>query len=144
MLPPYLTHLPLCRWILRDQPNDESAGNDVMTQQFLRAQPAGTHIVPLMDMIELSGGSSAPDDKVQLTLMRHARGRPLVEVWRKISLAQRESYIHQLADIIRSLRQFTAPRAQKVDGSPLDDCLVGFCIHERAPSCTKIGPNADA
>jgi len=126
------------RWVLRDQPNDASAGNDLMTQRFLRAQPG--HTIPLVNMLELSG----PNDATQLTLMSQARGKRLDAVWPQLSAAQTESYVHQMAAIIRQLRQFTAPRAQKVDGSLLDDFIIGFCINRRAPSCTKIGPTADA
>jgi hypothetical protein len=127
------------QWVLRDQPNDASAGNDLMTQKFLRAQPG--HAIPLVaDMLELSG----PDDAIQLTVMRQARGKRLDVVWPRLSVAQKEGYVHQMAAIIRQLRQFTAPRAQKVDGSLLDDFIIGYCIGRRAPSCTKIGPTADA
>lgn len=127
------------QWVLRDQPNDASAGNDLMTQRFLRAQPG--HTIPLIsDMLELN----RPGDTLQLTLMRRARGKPLDTVWPQLSAAQRESYVHQMADIMRQLRQFTAPRAQKVDGSLLDDLIIGYCVGRRAPSCTKIGPTADA
>jgi hypothetical protein len=127
------------RWVLRDQPNDMSTGNDLMTQKFLRAQPG--HTIPLVsDMLELSG----PNDPVQLTLMRQARGRRLNVVWPQLSAAQREGYVRQMATIIQQLRQFTAPCAQKVDGSLLDDFVIGYCISRRAPSCTKIGRTTEA
>lgn len=127
------------QWVLRDQPNDASAGNDLMTQRFLRAQSG--HTIPLVsDIIELN----RPSDTVQLTLMRRARGKPLDTLWPQLSAAQRKSYVHQMADIVRQMRQFTAPRAQKVDGTLLNDLIIGFCVDRRAPSCTKIGPTADA
>jgi len=108
------------KWVLRDQPNDASAGNDLMTQKFLRAQPG--HDIPLVpEILELSG----PDDAVQLTLMRQARGERISNVWPRLSAAQREGYVRQMATIIRQLRQFTAPCAQKVDGSLLDDLIIG-------------------
>ena len=44
------------QWVLRDQPNDASVGNDLMTQKFLRAQPSHkTNAIPLVPvMLELS------------------------------------------------------------------------------------------
>ncbi|CZR61756.1 uncharacterized protein PAC_11653 [Phialocephala subalpina] len=127
------------QWVLRDEPNDGSAGNDFMTQQFLRAQPGLT--IPLVaKMLALSG----PDDAVQFTLMSQASGVRLDQVWPRLSPAQKAGYVRQMAAVITALRQFTAPSAQKVDGSLLDDLIIGHCVRRRAPSCTKIGPTADA
>lgn len=55
------------RWMVRDQPNDASLGNDFMTQEFLRKQP-GLDIPILKEMRVLS----EPTDKVVLTLMSKA------------------------------------------------------------------------
>ncbi len=133
------------QWVLRDEPNDASKGNDFITQQFLRAQPgltaAGTGAIPLVsEMLALSG----PDDTVHFTLMRQARGERLDIAWRRLSPAQKAGYVSQVAAVIKALRQFTAPTAQKVDGSLLDDLIIGFCWPACAPSCTKIGPTANA
>ncbi|KAN0096582.1 hypothetical protein V8E51_015387 [Hyaloscypha variabilis] len=65
-------------------------------------------------------------------------------VWRKLSAAQMASYVDQMAALIQQLRQFTAPHAQKVDGTPLDDLIIGHCIGRCAPTCFKIGATADA
>jgi hypothetical protein len=168
------------QWVLRDQLNDASVGNDLMTQKFLRAQPSHkTNAIPLVPvMLELS----RPADPLQLTLMSQARGdrlmlvgfplfdsplghgthtfvktrhlsyfflkhmltRLLPVVWRKLSAAQKASYLDQMAALIQQLRQFTAPHTQKVDGTPLDDLIIGHCIGRRAPTCFKIGATADA
>jgi hypothetical protein len=90
-------------------------------------------------MLELSG----PNNKVQLTLMNQARGRPLASLWPKLSKVQRESYIHQMAAIIQQLRRFRKPTAQRVDGSLLDDLLIGNCLGNRPPSCMKIGSTSE-
>lgn len=126
--------------------NDASASNDFITQQFLRAQPdlaIGTPDSPIplvAEMLALSG----PDDLVRFTLMRHARGKRLDNVWPSLSPVQKAGFVRQVAAIITALRRFTAPTAQKVDGSLLDDPTIGHCLRRRAPSCTKIGPTSDA
>jgi hypothetical protein len=48
-------------------------------------------------------------------------------------------YKDQIANFIREIRQFTAPTAQKVDGSALDDVLIGHCLRRHPPTCAKIG-----
>ena len=57
------------RWLVRDQPNDATLGNDFITQEFLRSQPnLGVPLVERMKKL------SAPTDKVDLTLMSRAQG----------------------------------------------------------------------
>jgi thiamine kinase-like enzyme len=62
-----------------------------------------------------------------------------MEVWPILSQEEKASYSRQLADAIRQLRQFTAPRPQKVDGSQLDDVVIGRCAFSRPGNCFKIG-----
>lgn len=132
------------QWVLRDEPNDTSKSYDFMTQKFLREQ-TGLDVGPGGDvpLVAAQIALSRPEDKVNLTLMRQADGYPLDYMWPRASPAQRVSYMRQMANVIRSLRQFTRPSAQKVDGTLLDDFIIGHCKNRRAPSCTKIGPFAE-
>jgi hypothetical protein len=122
------------QWLLRDQPNDDTLGNDYMTQEFLRAQPGLT--VPLIkEMRSLSG----PTDKIHFTLMSRAQGVTLDSIWSTLTPEQKSGYKDQLTDFVRQIRQFTAPTAQKVDGSALDDVLIGYCFRRHPPTCKKMG-----
>lgn len=122
------------RWLLRDQPNDGSMGNDEMTQQFLRAQPGLT--VPLVAEMQ---NISHPTDDIQFTLIARAQGVTLGSIWHTLSLEQKASYGRQLGDVLKQIRQLTAPGAQKVDGTPLDDEVVAFCGSPYPPTCKKMG-----
>jgi hypothetical protein len=122
------------QWIIRDQPNDATLGNDYITQQFLRAQPGLN--VPLVEEMRLL---SKPTDKIHFTLMSRAQGVTLDSIWGTLTPEQKLGYKDQLADSIRQIRQFTAPVAQKVDGSALDDVLIGYCGRRHPPTCKKMG-----
>jgi hypothetical protein len=122
------------RWLIRDQPNDDTIGNDFMTQEFLRGQP-GLDLPLVKEMRKLS----APTDKVELTLMSRAEGVGLDTIWHTLSLQQKSCYRDQLGNAIKKWRQFTSPVAQKVNGDLLDDCLIGYCLQRTAPTCKKIG-----
>lgn len=125
------------QWLLRDEPNDETLGNDYMTQQFLRDQPAGvTCSIPLIKEMRVF---SAPTDKIEFTLMSRAQGARLDKIWHALRRKERFDIRHQLADALKQLRKFTAPGAQKVDGSRLYDVIIGHCFRRHAPTCKKIG-----
>lgn len=121
------------RWIIRDQPNDMSLGNDFITQEFLLNQKTSISLVEKMQKL------SDPTDDVEITLMSRAQGVTLDKVWHTLSPEQKMNYKDQLASAIKSLRQFTAPVASKVDGSLLNDCIIGYCGRHSAPTCKKIG-----
>ncbi|KAH6672002.1 hypothetical protein B0J14DRAFT_618383 [Halenospora varia] len=124
------------QWLVRDQPNDVTLGNDYMTQQFLRDQPAGlTSSIPLIKEMRIL---SAPTDKIRFTLMSRAQGAPLDLIWPAVNRRQRIDIQRQFANCLIQLRQFTAPVAQKVDGSRLDDVMIARC-RRQSPTCKKIG-----
>lgn len=121
------------RWLLRDAPRDATAGNDYMTQQFLRAQPGLT--VPL---VEKMWNISEPSDNIQFTLISKAQGVTLYSIWHTLSPEEKLSCSKQLASSLKQIRQFTAPTPQKVDGTLLDDPFMFICS-PRPPTCKKIG-----
>ncbi|KAK0112735.1 hypothetical protein ONS95_014470 [Cadophora gregata] len=122
------------QWILIDQPNDpDTLGNDFMTQDFLRNQP-GCKIPLLKEMRCIS----QPTDKTNFILMSRAQGVTLQSIWEELSSDQKLSYSKQVADVIKELRTYTSPVPQKVDGTPLDDFIIGFC-YPMVPHCKKIG-----
>jgi len=128
------------RWMIRDQPNDTSVGNDYITQEFLRNQLGlGLDIPLIKEMRRLS----EPTDKVNLTLMSRAQGVGLDTIWNTLSLEQKSIYKGQLGHAIKQWRQFTSPVAKKVDGGILDDCIIGYCLRRVAPTCKKIGHTTD-
>ncbi|KAL9616449.1 MAG: hypothetical protein Q9160_008680 [Pyrenula sp. 1 TL-2023] len=122
------------QWLIRDQPNDATLGNDYMTQQFLRGQPALK--IPLIKEMRLL---SNPTDQIQFTLMSRAQGVRLNDIWHTLTPTQKSGYTSQLSDVLKQLRRFTAPVPQKVDGSQLDDVLMGYCARRQPPTCKKIG-----
>ncbi|KAH7417869.1 kinase-like domain-containing protein [Cadophora sp. MPI-SDFR-AT-0126] len=127
------------QWILVDQPNDpDTLGNDFMTYEFLRKQPDCK--IPLLKEIRCI---SQPNDPIRFLLMSRAEGVTLRSIWRKLTPAQRLSYSWQVADILLELRKFTSPVPQKVDGTPLDDPVIGVCL-DLVPCCKKIGRTGKA
>ncbi|KAL6244874.1 hypothetical protein RBB50_008402 [Rhinocladiella similis] len=126
------------QWILRDEPNDRYLGNNYITLKFLHEQKGLT--IPIPQEIR---SLSKPTDPIYFTLESRVPGDTLMEVWPTLSQAEKTSYSRQLADIIRQLRQFTAPRPQKVDGSQLDDNALGICSIQRPGNCFKIGYTVD-
>jgi hypothetical protein len=107
-----------------------------MTQEFLRSQP-GLDIPLVKEMRRLS----EPTDKVHLVLMSRAEGETLDKAWPTLSEEEKSSIRIQLVNIIKQLRQFTAPAPQRVDGSPIDDNFIGIC--GRRPSCFNVGSTTD-
>ncbi|KAG4432158.1 hypothetical protein IFR05_012350 [Cadophora sp. M221] len=77
--------------------------------------------------------SSSYDSRVKIF---HTRANVGVWALHTLSKDQQLSYTDQVADIIRELRTYTSPVACKVDGTPLDDYILGVCS-ERAPCCCK-------
>lgn len=126
------------RWILRDEPNDRFLGNNYITLKFLHKQPNLT--IPLPREIH---SLSQATDPIYFTLESRVPGDPLMQVWPTLSKEEKASYSRQLADAIRQLRRFTAPRPQKVDGSQLDDIILGTCSISRPGNCFKIGYTVD-
>ncbi|TVY83318.1 hypothetical protein LSUE1_G004785, partial [Lachnellula suecica] len=126
------------RWLIRDKPNDTSLGSDFMTQEFLRNQP-NLDIPLIKEMRKLS----APTDKVDIILMSRAQGVGLDTIWDTLSLEQKKNYTNQLGNALKQLRQFTSSTAKKVDGSLMEDCLIGNCYRRTAPTCKKIGRTLD-
>jgi hypothetical protein len=71
-------------WLLRDQPNDFTLGNDYATQEYLRN--IQNLDVPLVKrMMRLSD----PQDQIQLTLMSRVPGQPLQDIWDDLSQEQK-------------------------------------------------------
>ncbi|KAH7317213.1 kinase-like domain-containing protein [Rhexocercosporidium sp. MPI-PUGE-AT-0058] len=127
------------RWIIRDQPNDSTLGNDFITQNFLRSH-ADLQVIPLIQEMRLL---SAPTDPVCLTLMSQLRGVDLHTVWESLSLEEQDSLRQQLKNAMKSWRQFTSVDARKVDGSLLYDSFLAMCKRRRAPACKKLGRTND-
>lgn len=71
-------------WIIRDEPNDCTLGNDYITQEFLRNK---TTTIPLVDMHRFVSS----DDKFHFVIMSRAKGRMLLDVWRDFTVEQRRS-----------------------------------------------------
>ena len=127
------------RWMIRDEPNDATLGNDFVTQEFLRNQRPRLDIPLLKEMRRLS----EPTDKVHITLMSRAQGKPLSEIWNTLTLDQFLDLKNQLGRAMKQWRQFKSLTPQTVDGRKLDDCLIGFCDRQRPPTCRKIGRTND-
>ena len=126
------------RWMIRDEPNDATLGNDFMTQEFLRNHKPSLDIPLLKEMRLLS----APTDKVAITLMSRAPGVRLDTIWHTLTPEQRSGYVSQLGNAISVWRQFTSPVAQTVNGDVMGDIIIGFCRH-RNPTCKKMGRTTD-
>ncbi|KAF4626711.1 hypothetical protein G7Y89_g11449 [Cudoniella acicularis] len=121
------------RWLIRAQPNNKSLGNDYMTYQFLCKQGVNIPLVKHMQRL------SEPTDEIQFTLTSRAQGVTLDSIWTILSPEEKSNYRGQMANALKLLRQFTSKGVQKVDGSPLDDTLVGLCVRRQPPTCKKIG-----
>lgn len=110
-------------WLIWDRPGDRSIEtNDYMTYKFLRDK--GTNDIPLVkDMYQFG----KEGDEFIFTVMSRAKGVTLESVWAKIGPKEKRGYANQLVMALRELRQFTAPSPQRVDGSPLQDDIIGQC-----------------
>ncbi|KAH9879912.1 hypothetical protein J1614_001936 [Plenodomus biglobosus] len=120
-------------WMISDRTGDD-AGNDFMTQQFLKNHSAQ---VPHLPLLEEMAQYKDKDGKHSLTVMSRARAVTLESVWRKITRQERRVYAQQLVAALRELRQFTAEYPQRVDGGPLWDNIVGTCNSRK--DCIKFG-----
>lgn len=127
------------RWMIRDQPNDASLGNDFITQEFLRNYTPSLDIPLVKEMRKLS----APTDKVDITLMSRAQGVGLDTIWHTLTPEQKSEYKSQLSTAINSWRQFTSPVSKNVNGGVLEDCIIGNCLRRTAPTCKKLGRTTD-
>lgn len=127
------------KWMIGDQPNDQSLGNDFMTQEFLRQQSA-SHDIPILKEMRLL---SEPSDRVCLTLMSKAQGVGLDTVWDDLSDEQKTSYRHQMRDILKQMRSFTSPVCAKVNGDLMNDGTIGYCHRRTPPSCHTMGRTKD-
>ena len=126
------------RWVLRDEPNNSDLGNNYMTLKFLHQQPDLTIPLP-RETHRLSPAT----DPIIFTLESRVPGDTLASVWPTLSPEEKASYSRQLADALRQLRRFTAPRPQKVDGSQLDDYILARCRSLGFGNCFKIGYTVD-
>lgn len=122
------------KWLILDQPNDPNMGADYMTWKFLKEQPGLT--IPLLETMQRL---SEPNDPIQFTLVPRAQGSTLHAVWHKLTPEQKDSYKDQMADILKQLRQFTAPYPQRVNGDELPDIVVGVCHGGHGPGCISLG-----
>jgi hypothetical protein len=127
------------QWIIKDQPNDYREGNDYMTQEFLRGH-AETLDVPLIEEMRRLG---KPRDQIHYTLMSRMPGVRLDSIWFTLSPEKKASYSDQLGSAIKSWRQFTSTRAEKVDGTALYDTIIGLCFGCQPPTCAKMGFTTD-
>jgi thiamine kinase-like enzyme len=57
----------------------------------------------------------------------------------KLSPKQQSGYRDQMVDILKQLRQFTAPFPQKANGDKLYDSILCLCGSRHSPACFKIG-----
>jgi hypothetical protein len=126
------------RWILRDQPNDRFLGNNYITLKFLHKQP-GLDIPIPKEVRSLS----QPTDPIYFTLESRVMGTALAHIWHTLSPEEKASYSRQMTDILRKLRQFTAPRPQNVDGGQLYDFIIAACFTYGVGNCFKIPYNVD-
>ncbi|KAH7410475.1 kinase-like domain-containing protein [Phaeosphaeria sp. MPI-PUGE-AT-0046c] len=110
-------------WLIWDRPGDRGIEtNDYMTYKFLRDN--GTKDIPLVKEMYQFGKEG---DQFVFTIMSRAKGVTLESVWAKSKLKEKKSYANQLVVALRQLRQFTAPSPQRVDGSSLQDNVIGKC-----------------
>lgn len=127
-------------WLLRDEPNDCSLGNDYISQKFLRDNGA---TIPLVEMYRFASPSLniVEPDRFYFTVMSRAKGKRLWDSWHSFTDKQKQSVAKQLGGYIRQWRQFTSPVIRKADKeeSQLDDIIIGICQGMRAPTCRKIG-----
>jgi hypothetical protein len=70
-------------------------------------------------------------------VISRVKGLRLDAVWEDLDREARNGYVQQIVDFLRRLRQFTAEYPQRVDGSPLWDCIVRNC--ESRKYCKSIG-----
>ncbi|KAL6248076.1 hypothetical protein RBB50_005424 [Rhinocladiella similis] len=119
-------------WVLRDYPDDGTAGNGYMTHVYLR-EHLGRKI-PIVEEMRLF-----PAPPVNFTIESRAQGKQLWAVWHTLSPRQIANYQDQMVDILKTMRQLTAPRPQKVNGDRLGDCLTHVCNYGHPPWCIDIG-----
>jgi hypothetical protein len=118
-------------WALWDR-TEEDHGNDYMTHQFLQKQD--TKSIPLIKkMVEFKDENGG----FNFVVMSRVKGVRLDAAWKNLDRAAKNGYVQQMVAFLRELRQFTADSPQRVDGSPLWDCIIGNC--ESRKHCKSIG-----
>lgn len=127
------------RWMIRDQANDNTVGNDFITQEFLRNHTPSLGIPLLKEMRRLN----EPTDKVALNLMSRAQGVGLDTIWYSLTPEQKSDYTSQLGTAMKSWRRLTSPVSKKVNGEVLDNFVLGFCPRRTPPTCKKLGRTRD-
>jgi hypothetical protein len=114
----------------------ENCGNDYMTWKFLTDNKVKD--VPLVkhmsEFADENGGYN-------FVVMARAKAVPLHTVWDKLTRKDKRGYAKQMAAALRELRSFTAEFPQRVDGSPLWDCVIGNCNSRK--KCIKVGRTAE-
>ncbi|KAF1920879.1 hypothetical protein BDU57DRAFT_553151 [Ampelomyces quisqualis] len=93
-----------------------------MTYKFLRDK-ATSNILLVQEMYSFGGEG----EKFFFIVMSRAKGVTLESVWAKLNQEEKRSYTDQMITALRELRQFTASLPQRVDGSPLQDNIIGQC-----------------
>ncbi|OQU95969.1 hypothetical protein CLAIMM_02116 [Cladophialophora immunda] len=126
------------KWLIKDEPKHDWCGNDYLTWKFLKEQP-GLDMPLVEKMIPLSD----PQDSLQFTLISRVQGKTLASVWPKCSAEQKAGYRDQMVEILKRMRQVTAPFPQKINGDKLDDCILANCRGRAPPTCFKIGYSMD-
>lgn len=96
--------------------------NEYMTYRFLRDK--GTNDIPLVKEMYQFGNEG---DRFIFTIMPRVKGVTLESIWTKLTSLEKTRYADQMITALRELRQFTAPSPQRVDGSPLQDTIIGQC-----------------
>ncbi|KAF7960938.1 hypothetical protein EAE96_000610 [Botrytis aclada] len=120
-------------WLLKDEMNiKDSKSVDYTVQKFLR--DANTSI-PLVEMYKFG----ASDEKFHFTMMSRAKGVPLCDVG-DLCKEQKDDLMNDFVEHIRTLRQFTSPNMQRVDGGELNDMYIGNCT---GYGCVKTGRNEE-
>lgn len=127
-------------WVLRDQPNDFTLGNDYITQEYLRNS---TNVkVPVLERMMILGD---PQAQIRFTLMTQAQGQTLLSIWHTLSAEQKAAYGKELAGYIRQWRTLQSTAIENVNHEQLYDTIVGSCGGpKRPPTCKKIGYTIDS
>ncbi|KAI9701343.1 MAG: hypothetical protein M1820_006565 [Bogoriella megaspora] len=126
-------------WVLRDQPNDFTLGNDYITQEYLRNAPNVN--VPVLERMMILGD---PQAEIRFTLMTQAQGQTLLSIWHTLSAEQKAAYGKELAGYIRRWRTLQSAAIENVNHEQLHDVVIGNCNGMMHPaSCKKMGYTID-
>lgn len=109
------------QWVLRDELNIWTLGKHYKTLKFLHEQPNLTIPIPEIQLL------TKEDEPVQITLETRMQGHRLKNIWEGLPAEQKTHCIDQMVDILKQMRQWTAPQPQAVDGEPLPDRIISNC-----------------